>query len=75
MKHAHLPASPLDFFHNVEAAVHDELVHVPGLLPEARDAVPALLEGAEFKLEEGIVFGPDDREVVRHDSWVLKSWR
>lgn len=51
---------------DVQAAVDDELVHVPGLLAEARLAVPALLRRAELVLEERVVLRADDGEVVRH---------
>jgi len=60
----HLPVYPLHLFHDVQTAVHDELVHVPGFFAEASDAVAALFRGAEFVLEEGIVFCADDAEIV-----------
>ncbi len=44
----------------------DELVHVAGVVAEARDAVAALLGGAEFVLEEGVVLCAYDGEVVGH---------
>lgn len=63
---AHLIVEPLQFVDDVEAAVHDEGIHAAGLGAEAGNAVPALLRGAEFELEEWIVFGADDAEVVGH---------
>ncbi len=47
--------------------MHNELVHVARLLGEARDAVAALLAAAELVLEDGVVLGAYDGEVVgRH---------
>lgn len=63
---SHLPAPPLHLLDDVEAAVYDELVHVPGLLAEARLAVAALLRRPELVLEERVVLRADDGEVVRH---------
>lgn len=57
---------PLQFVDDVEAAVHDEGIHTAGLGAEASNAVTALLGGAEFELEEWIVFGADDAEIVGH---------
>lgn len=57
---------PLQFVDDVEAAVHDEGIHTTGLGAEAGNAVTALLRGAEFELEEWIVFGADDAEIVGH---------
>ena len=65
-----LPACPLRFLHNVQAAVQDELVQVPRLLGEPRLPIAALLAGAEFVLEERVVLGADDGEVVAH-CWAL----
>lgn len=62
----HSPIRPLHLLDDIQAAVHDERVHVPGLVAEARDAVAALLRGAEFVLEQRVVFGADDAEVVGH---------
>jgi hypothetical protein len=46
--------------------VDDEGVHAAGVVAEARDAVAALLGGAELVLEEGVVLGADDGEVEGH---------
>lgn len=62
----HSPIRPLHLLDDIQAAVHDEGVHVPGLVAEAGDAVAALLRGAEFVLEQRVVFGADDAEVVGH---------
>jgi hypothetical protein len=62
----HLPIPPLNLLYDVQAAVHDELVHMPCLLGEPRDAIAALLRGAELVLEEGVVLRADDGEVVGH---------
>lgn len=62
----HGPIRPLHLLDDVQAAVHDERVHVAGVVAEAGDAVAALLRGAEFVLEERVVFGADDAEVVGH---------
>lgn len=50
----------------------DELVHVAGLVAEARQAVASLLRGAEFILEERVVLGADDGEVVGH--FAVADW-
>lgn len=70
---AHLIAEPLQFIDNIEAAVHDEGIHTASLGAEACHAVTALLRGAEFELEERIVFGADDTEIVGHDER-KKTW-
>lgn len=57
---------PLHLLDYVQAAVRDERVHVPGFVAEAGDAVAALLRGAEFVLEERVVFRADYAEVVGH---------
>ena len=44
----------------------DERVHAAGIVGEARDAVAALLGGAEFVLEERVVLGADYGEVEGH---------
>lgn len=46
--------------------MHDERVQVAGFLGEPGHAVAALLRGAEFELEDGLVLGVDDAEVVGH---------
>ena len=51
----------------------DERVHVPGFLIEAGDAVPALLGRAEFELEQRLVSGADDAEVIGHLARLLKQ--
>lgn len=63
----HLPVRPLDFFNNVQTAVDDELVQLSRLFGEARHAVAALFAGAKVILEERVVLGADDGEVVTHD--------
>lgn len=63
---AHLIVVPLQLVDDVEAAVDDEGVHTAGLGAEAGHAVAALLRGAEFELEERIVLGADDAEIVGH---------
>lgn len=63
----HLPVGPLDFFDYVETAVDDELVELSRLFGEARHAVAALFAGAKVILEQRIVLGADDGEVVAHD--------
>jgi hypothetical protein len=62
----HGAAGPLDVVEDVEGGVDDEGVHAAGVVAEARDAVAALLGGAELVLEEGVVFGADDGEVEGH---------
>ena len=56
--------SPLDFFHNVETAVNDELVHMSGLIAKAGDAVSTSLGSTKFMLEERVVSRADDSEIV-----------
>ena len=52
--------------------MHDEGIHLAGFGGEASNAVATLFGGAKFKLEEGLVVGVDDGEVVRHDArWIL----
>lgn len=46
--------------------MHDELVHVPRLVAEARLPVAALLRGAELVLEYRVVLRSDYGEVIRH---------
>lgn len=60
----HLAGPPLHLLYYVERRVHDELIHVPRLLAEARLPVPALLRGPELVLEQRVVLRPDDDEVV-----------
>lgn len=63
---AHLPRPPLHLLDDIQAAVHDELVHVSRLFAEPRLPVAALLRRPELVLEERVVLRPDDDEVVRH---------
>ena len=63
---------PLHLLGNVQARVQDQLVHMPHLVGEARLAVAALLRGAELVLEEGVVLGADNGEVVAHLAAVLR---
>jgi len=44
--------------------MHDEWIHVPRFLTEARDAITALFRRAEFELEEWLVAGVYYAEVV-----------
>ncbi len=46
--------------------MQDELVQVAQLLGEARLAIAALLRRAELVLEQRVVLGADDGEVVAH---------
>ncbi|KAL9614329.1 MAG: hypothetical protein Q9167_001212, partial [Letrouitia subvulpina] len=62
----HLVTLPLQLVDDVQATVHDEGVQVAGFLVEPGHAVAALLRGAEFELEDRLVFGVDDAEVVGH---------
>lgn len=62
----HLSVIPLHLLDDVQRAVQDELIEVAGLVREAGHAVAALLRGAELVLEEGVVLGANDGEVVRH---------
>ena len=62
----HLVVGPLQLVYKVQASVYDERVHVACFLTEAGDAIPALLGSAEFELEQRLVSGADDAEVVGH---------
>lgn len=68
-----LPVIPLHLLDDVQRAVQDELVQVAGLVREARLPIAALLGGAELVLEEGVVLGADDGEVVGHGSVIDRS--
>ena len=57
---------PLRFINHVKAAVHDKGIQAPCFDTEARYTVAALLRGSEFELEERVISGADDAEVVRH---------
>lgn len=63
---SHLASSPLHFLHNIQAAMHDELVHMSSLLCESRYTITALLGAAKLVLEEGIIQSTNDGEVKRH---------
>lgn len=56
----------MNLLDDIQTAVYDELVHVPGLLAEARLAIAALLRRPELVLEERVVLRADYGEVVRH---------
>lgn len=58
---------PLQFVHDVKAAVHDEGVHPPCFGAESGDTIAALLGGAEFELKQRIIFGAYDAKIIRHD--------
>lgn len=60
----HLVVGPLHLIHEIQTGVHDEWVHVSCFLAKACDAITALLGGAEFELEEGLVVGVYDAEIV-----------
>lgn len=51
MLEVHLASSPLHFFDNIQTAMHDELVHMARIVPEARDAVAATSRCAKFMFE------------------------
>lgn len=68
-----LPIIPLHLLDDVQRAVQDELVQVAGLVREARLPIAALLGGAELVLEEGVVLGADDGEVVGHGFVIDRS--
>lgn len=70
----HLSGAPLDLFDYVQAAVYDELVHVPGLLEEARLTVAAGFGGSELVLEERVVLRPDYDEVIGHFCRLISRW-
>lgn len=57
---------PLHFFHHVQCRVHDELIHMGRLLAELGCAIASWLGRAELVFEDGVVFCPDDGEIVRH---------
>jgi len=43
--------APLNFFHDIKTAVHDELIHVPCLFSESCNTITASFGRAEFDLE------------------------
>ncbi len=61
---AHVTTQPLHFLDDVQAAMHDELVHVSGLRAETGNTVAAAFGGAEFVLEDGVVLGANYAEIV-----------
>jgi hypothetical protein len=67
----HLPTSPLYFLHNVETAVHDELIHMSCLLREPCDAISTLLSCSKLVLKERIVLSANNGKVIRHCCRVL----
>ena len=62
----HLVVGPLQLIHEIQATVHDEGIHVACLLGETGNAISSLLGGAKFKLEEWLVSGADNAEIVGH---------
>ena len=60
----HLIAEPLRFVHNIEAAMQNKRVHAAGFGAEAGDTISALFGSAEFELEQRVIFGADDAEVI-----------
>jgi hypothetical protein len=54
----------LHFLDNIETAVNDKLVHVPGFMAKAGNAVSTGLGSAKLVFEEWIVSRADDSEVV-----------
>lgn len=69
----HLIVGPLQLIHEIQAAMHDERVHMARLRAETGNAISALLGGAEFELEEWLVLRADDAEVVGHCIRVRKA--
>ena len=63
---AHLIIGPLQLVDKVQAAMHDERVHMARLLTKTGDAVSALLGSAELELEQRLVSRANDAEVVGH---------
>lgn len=45
---SHLASSPLHFLHNIQAAMHDELVHMSSLLCESGYTVASLLRAPKL---------------------------
>jgi len=62
--------NPLHLLNQIQRGVHEELVHVQRFRAELRDAIAALLRGAEGELEERVVEGADDGEVVGHSPFI-----
>lgn len=65
-KRVHLSIGPLQLVHEIQTGMNDERVHVACLLTETGDTISALLGSAKFELEQRLVSGADDAEVVRH---------
>lgn len=57
---------PLHLLDNVQTAVYDELVHMPGIWREPGQSIAALFGGAKLVFEERIVLSPDYSEIIRH---------
>jgi len=70
----HLVVGPLQLIDEIQASMHDEGVHVTSFLTEASNAITTLLGGAELKLEERLVSGADDTEIVGHCCKVLAAY-
>ena len=62
----HLPSSPLHLLDDIQAAMHDELVHMSRLLWEPSHAITTLFRCPEFMLKDWVVFRADDCKVVGH---------
>ena len=62
----HCIVGELVFIDEVNGCVYEVWVHVAGVLREAGYAIAALLRSAELELEDGLVAGVDNGEVVGH---------
>lgn len=75
----HLPTAPLYFFHNIQATVDNELIHMPCLLREFGNPVTTLFRGPKLMLEERIVLRANYGKVERHyrsgEAWGSLSGR
>ena len=67
LKDIHMVVEPLHLIDDVQAAVHNERIHLPCLHAEPSNAVTSLFRSAEFELKQRIVTCADDAEVVGHD--------
>ena len=65
-KNTHLIVHPLDLFDDVNTSMHNERIQLPRFGGETRYAVTALLRGPKLNLEEGVVFGAHNAEIVGH---------
>lgn len=65
----HLPAAPLNFLYDIQTAVNNKLVDMPGLFSKSCNPISTLLRRTKFVFEEGIVLSTDNDEVVRHRSF------